>query len=327
MDSIIHNITYYDISDNITLINNLGVSIYNFHLETILNINLPDIHKFILNNENILFISQLHKNKINICSSLNLSDNLTKCINISDSVIFNIKLNNPINEFKKINNIIFISDINYIYIYNKNILIDKIDININSNFNVIFNNNIYILIYQSSNINIVVSKLKIGKNVFRENNNITPHKSNIYKFKLSDDGSYIYTVSKKGTILRMFQTSDCQLIKEFRIGYIQCNINTIKINNSLIIINYDNNYIKIFNNKSNQYLSYLTESYYSYFYIEYLNFKIGFNKKQEDIMYLATDTGKLITVKIKENECEILDIKRFMDNNFNEMIRMNLSFN
>ena len=68
------------------------------------------------------------------------------------------------------------------------------------------------------------------------------------------------------------------------------------------------------------------EGYYSYFYIEDLNFKIGFDQDKDDIMYLATYTGKLISVRIKENECQIIDIKRFMDNNFNEMIRMNLSF-
>jgi hypothetical protein len=352
MDSIIHNIVYYDINKYIILINNLGIFIYNHDLKIILKYNIYNVLKFDYKRyHHIAYISQDNSNIIHIAYNQNDQIQNKDEKNNIDTTLYNLDKKiytvNPINQFSIFINIVFVSDKNNIYIYKDEEIIDKIPIYINSHFEILQELNIFKLIYQNDSLNIVITEININL-TNKKNRNIIPHKSELKKFKLNSDGKFCYTTSIKGTILRIFNTTNCLLKKEFRINYINSIINSINIskNNKWIIINYDNNYIKIFYafggtpkaNFNSNYLSYfnILESYYSYLYIEDINFKIGFaeggtpsaydDNNEEDIFYLATETGKLIKILIKENESEIINIIRFMDNNFNEMIRMNLSF-
>ena len=343
MDSIIHNIIFLDIGDYIISINNIGIIILNYNLETIFKKNINNIYRFkYKRNKYISYISKYDNNILHIYYNETLTstnetvptndETLTstdETVNVDNNLYClykQIYLAQKICKFFIFNNIVFISDINKIYFYKDSEIYDTVSIFINSSFEVLKFKNLYKIIYQSDKVNLVICEMKFDKNT-KNIKNIIPHKSSISKFKLSNCGNYCLTTSIKGTILRIFKLINYDLVKEFRISYYNIEINLIKIshNNKWIIILYNNYYIKIFKFNLNQ--LFFLENYYSYFYIQDMNFKITFNKSNEDYFYIATETGKLILLEIKENEPKILNITRFMDNNFNEMIRMNLSFN
>lgn len=335
MDSIINNIIFYDINDYIILINNLGVFIYNHSLEIILKYNIFNIIKFSYSREKyIAYTKSTKPNIINILYNKNNSQSIYNNQDL-DSSTYDLKkeiyIAYTITQFYIFDKYVFISDYNYIYIFCDTELVDKIPKYLKSQFNIkrSDDNDIFKIIYQNDSLNLIKLVLDMNNIDIKNSKNLIPHKSEINKFNISYDGKYLLTTSIKGTILRMFSIENLTLIKEFRIGYVTSNINSITISecNKWIILNYNKNYIKIFDNNS-KYESYLNilESYYSYLYIEDINFKVGYSKQKDDIFYCATETGKLITVLIKKDESEILKITRFMDNNFNDMINMNLSF-
>lgn len=323
MDSIIQDISYYDITDYIVIINNIGIFVYDYALNIIFKKNIFNINRFKYKRDDyIAYTTQFQQNTISFLYKD--KDKMSKEIYFVD----------PIDKFIIFDdlNTIFASDVDNIYIYKNDMFVKKIKIHPKSEFEVVKLLDYFLLVYKCDDNTLVFSKIHFQNEyeIRQTHTSIVPHKSNVFKFKVSRNGKYCLTVSKKGTLLRIYSIDTSLLVSEYRISYISCDINSINIskNNKWAIVNYNGNYIKAYNIETNTILtSYFTQGYYAYLYIEDVNIKIGFDADDDNCFYMVTDTGKLIKVLIKVDACEIVDIKRFMDNNFNDMIRMNLSFN
>jgi WD40 repeat protein len=92
-------------------------------------------------------------------------------------------------------------------------------------------------------------------NIVNINNNndipklIKAHESNIEMITLTSNGQYLATASEKGTIIRLYDTSSCEMVNEFRRGTEYVNILQLLFhpNMSMLLVESDKSTIHIFN--------------------------------------------------------------------------------
>lgn len=244
-------------------------------------------------------------------------------------VIGEIEFKTRILTIKIINDIIVISTLNKIYIYNFNNieLIKSIEINPDCSGKFKINKNL--IVYPDLNLgNICVFNYKDSKSTI-----ITAHENSIELFCLSKDNKYLATCSKKGTLIRIFSIATSEKVKELRRGSDQAKIIDLKFNDELnyLLCASDKGTIHIFNalvdsedNKNgnlymiNSIKNYLPEYFssewsYKQFYLPGIITISEFIDNSSKLLTIGSN-GCLYSLDFNDTNTEINNVIKFISN-------------
>ncbi len=117
---------------------------------------------------------------------------------------------------------------------------------------------------------------KLNNNNNLSNTNIfSAHNSSIDNIYISSNGQFIVTASEKGTILRIFNSTDFEKIKEFRRGSEYATIRNISMNhnNTILLVSSDKGTIHLYNTEIDPNFIYKNKKFNN-FGINYIKFAL-----------------------------------------------------